>query len=65
MGKLYVAQLLTETEEGITLDTPRYLEGVKQIGIKPKQNSDPYYHEGRKVLEEQTLQVCKCNFKYN
>lgn len=56
VSKLYVAQLLTETEEGITFDTPRYLEGVKQIGIKPKQNSDPYYHEGRKVLEEQTLQ---------
>lgn len=56
VSKLYVAQLLTETEEGITFDTPRYLEGVKQIGIKPKQNSDSYYHEGRKVLEEQTLQ---------
>lgn len=56
VSKLYVARLLTETEEGITFDTPRYLEGVKQIGIKPKQNSDPYYHEGRKVLEEQTLQ---------
>lgn len=56
VSKLYVARLLTETEEGITFDIPRYLEGVKQIGIKPKQNSDPYYHEGRKVLEEQTLQ---------
>ncbi|EPZ62721.1 major tail protein, partial [Paraclostridium sordellii] len=46
-------------DESITFDTPRYLEGIKQIGIKPKQNSDPYYHEGRKVLEEQTLQDVK------
>ncbi|MGY5268758.1 major tail protein [Paraclostridium bifermentans] len=55
VNRLYAAHLLTEGES-ITYDTPRYLEGVKQIQIKPKQNSDPYYHEGRKVLEEQTLQ---------
>ncbi|CEO27340.1 major tail protein [Paraclostridium sordellii] len=59
VSKLYVAHLKTETDESITFDTPRYLEGIKQIGIKPKQNSDPYYHEGRKVLEEQTLQDVK------
>lgn len=58
VSKLYVAHLLTE-DGNITFDTPRYLEGVKQIGIKPKQNSDPYYHEGKKVLEEQTLQDVK------
>lgn len=55
LNKFYVAHLLTEGES-ITYDTPRYCEGIKQIQIKPKQNSDPYYHEGRKVLEEQTLQ---------
>lgn len=55
VNKLYAAHLLTEGDS-ITFDTPRYLEGIKQIQIKPKQNSDPYYHEGRKVLEEQTLQ---------
>ena len=59
ISRLYAAHLLTETDGSITFDTPRYLEGVKQIGIKPKQNSDPYYHEGRKILEEQTLQDVK------
>lgn len=56
--RLFAAHLLTETleENGITFDTPRYLEGIKELQIKPKQNSDPYYHEGRKILEEQTLQ---------
>lgn len=54
--KFYVARILTEEIENITFDTPRYLEGVKQMGIKPKQNIDPYYHEGRKVFDEQTLQ---------
>lgn len=55
INRLYAAHLLTEGDS-ITFDTPRYFEGIKQIQIKPKQNSDPYYHEGRKVLEEQTLQ---------
>lgn len=56
--RLFVAHLLKEElgKGGIKFDTPRYIEGIKQIGIKPKQNSDPYYHEGRKILEEQTLQ---------
>lgn len=54
--KLYVAKLLSEDADKITYDTPRYLEGVKQLTIKPKQNSDPYYHEGRKVLEDKTLE---------
>lgn len=55
LNKFYVAHLLTEGES-ITYDTPKYCEGIKQIQIKPKQNSDPYYHEGRKIFEEQTLQ---------
>lgn len=54
--KFYVAKILTEEPGNITFDTPRYLEGVKQIGIKPKQNIDPYYHEGRKIFDEQTMQ---------
>lgn len=58
--RLYVARLLKEAFEGgkyiIEFDTPRYLEGIKQLGFKPKQNTDPYYHEGRKILDEKTLQ---------
>lgn len=54
--RFFVAKLLTETDESATFDTPRYLEGIKQMGIKPKENTDPYYHEGRKVLDEKTLQ---------
>ena len=53
--RLYVARLTKEDDE-ISYDKPRYLEGVRQISIKPKQSSDPYYHEGRKILEEKTLQ---------
>ncbi|HFE9684218.1 TPA: major tail protein [Clostridium perfringens] len=54
--RLFVAHLLTEEIGKISFDNPRYLEGVKQIGIKPKQNVDPYYHEGRKIFDEQTIQ---------
>ena len=56
ISKLYAAHLLTEKDGSITYDTPKYLEGVKELGIKPKQNADPYYHEGRKILTERTLQ---------
>ncbi|MGL5459011.1 MAG: major tail protein [Cetobacterium sp.] len=56
ISKLYAAHLLTESTGNITFDTPRYFEGVKELGIKPKQNSDDYFHEGRKVLTEQTLE---------
>lgn len=53
--KLYVAKLKTEDDKTATYDKPNYLEGVKEIGIKPKQNSDPYFHEGRKIFEELSL----------
>lgn len=55
ISKCYVAKLTAEVMGAITYDTPHYLEGIKQLAIKPKQNTDAYYHEGRKVLEEQTL----------
>ena len=53
--KLYVAKLKTETDDNATYDVPKYLEGIKEIGIKPKQDSSPYFHEGKKVLEELSL----------
>lgn len=56
ISKLYVAHLLTEEDESITYDTPKYFEGIKELGIKPKENVDPYFHEGRKILTERTLQ---------
>lgn len=56
ISKCYVAVLQTETDDTATYDTPRYLEGIKELGIKPKENSDNYYHEGRLVLTANTLQ---------
>ncbi|WP_338631350.1 major tail protein [Clostridium baratii] len=55
--KVYVAKLLTEGngETPPTYDTPKYLEGVREIGRKLKVDSAPYYHEGRKYLDEVTL----------
>ncbi|HIG0362063.1 major tail protein [Clostridium sporogenes] len=55
LKKLYVAKLLTDTESGTTFDIPKYLEGVREIGIKPKINSDDYYAEGIKWITETTL----------
>lgn len=53
--RIFAAKLLKEGDT-IEFEEPRYMEGIKQLGIKPKQNNDSYYHEGRKVLDEQTLQ---------
>lgn len=54
--KVYVA-ILKEEGDGSnpTYDTPKYLEGVREIGRKLKVDSSPYYHEGRKYLDEITL----------
>ena len=56
ISKLYVAHLLTETDETATYETPKYFEGIKELGIKVKESADPYYHEGRKILTDRTLQ---------
>ena len=53
--KMYVAKILTETNDTATFDTPRYLEGIKEFGVKLKSASDSYYDEGRKKLDETTL----------
>lgn len=55
--KVYVAILKKEGDEKTPpeYDVPRYLEGVREIGRKLKLDSAPYYHEGRKYLEEITL----------
>lgn len=58
--RLFAAHLIVDEyingEYHIEYQKPRYLEGIKQLGIKPKENTDPYYHEGRKILDERTLQ---------
>ena len=51
---LYVAKVLTDGET-TTFDTPRYYEGIKELGLKPKVNSDEFYAEGMLWLSETTL----------
>ncbi|WP_338417242.1 major tail protein, partial [Clostridium botulinum] len=54
LKKLYVAEV---KEDGLTttFDSPKYFEGVKELGIKPKINTDEYYAEGVLWLSETTL----------
>ncbi|BDR80695.1 hypothetical protein N072000002_09510 [Clostridium tetani] len=54
LKKLYVAKVLTDGET-TTFDAPKYFEGVKEISLKPKINSDEFYAEGMLWLSETTL----------
>ena len=53
--KFYVALLKSETKDKVEYGDAIYLEGIKEFGVKLKVNSDPFYHEGRKVFDETTL----------
>lgn len=54
LKKLYIAEV---KEDGLTtvFGEPKYYEGVKELGIKPKINSDEFYAEGILWLSETTL----------
>ncbi|AUM89166.1 phage tail protein [Clostridium botulinum] len=54
LKKLYVAKVLTDRLT-TTFDIPRYFEGVKELGLKPKVNSDDFYAEGILWISESTL----------
>ncbi|NFQ85116.1 phage tail protein [Clostridium sporogenes] len=54
LKKLYVAKVLTDRLT-TTFDTPKYFEGVKELGLKPKVNSDDFYAEGILWISETTL----------
>lgn len=54
LEKLYVAKILSDGET-TTFDTPKYLAGIKEIGVKPKINTDEFYAENQLWLSETTL----------
>ncbi|MHB9909361.1 major tail protein [Clostridium botulinum] len=54
LKKLYVAEV---KEDGLTtvFGETRYFEGIKELGLKPKVNSDDFYAEGILWLSDTTL----------
>lgn len=56
LKKLYVAELKEDSQTALTFDTPKYLEGVKEIGVKPKVNTENAYAEGIIWNTETTLE---------
>lgn len=56
LEKLYVAKILKDDINGTQFDIPKYLPGIKEIAIKPKVNTDPYYAENILWLNEETLE---------
>ena len=45
--KLYVAPQTKDDSTGLTYSTPVYYPGVKEIGLKPKQNTEKLYGENK------------------
>jgi len=45
--KLYVAKQTKDEVDGLTYDTPVYFPGVKELGIKPKQETTKLYGENK------------------
>ncbi len=54
LKKLYVAEV---KEDGLIslFGEPKYFEGVKELGLKPKVNSDEFYAEGILWISNTTL----------
>jgi phi13 family phage major tail protein len=55
LEKLYVAKITKDDATGSTFDVPKYLAGVKEIGIKPKVTSDEFYAENTIWSTDSTL----------
>ena len=55
LEKMYVAKITKDDSTGSTFDTPVYLEGIKELGIKPKINVDEFYAENKLWISESTL----------
>lgn len=55
LEKLYVAKILKDDAAGVTFETPKYLEGIKEIGLKPKIATDEFYAENKLWHSESTL----------
>lgn len=47
LQKLYVAKLRKDDETGVEFEKPVYLEGIKELGIKPKLSNDEFYAEDK------------------
>jgi len=53
--KLYVALQSKDDDTGLTYAAPEYFEGVKELGIKPKQNTEKLYAENKLWDQATTL----------
>ncbi|WIV10543.1 major tail protein [Proteiniborus sp. MB09-C3] len=56
LEKLYVAKITKDDNTGAEYDIPKYLAGVKEIGINPKANTENFYAENKVWDSETTLE---------
>lgn len=55
LEKMYIAKLKKDGIDGVEYDKPNYFEGIKEISIKPKFNTDEFYAENMLWDSETTL----------
>lgn len=56
VDKMHVTKIIGEAEGVETFDTPKYLPGVKSIGLKIKMNVEPFYAEGVEWDSDEALE---------
>lgn len=50
IDKVYYAKLLTDTEEGITYDTPKFLCPVAELGKETETSSEAHYYDNKSLI---------------
>lgn len=50
LQKAYLADITKDDLTGCTFGVPSYIEGIREIGFKPKSADAGYYHESKKVI---------------
>lgn len=55
LEKLYAAEIVKDDLTGLEFGKPKYLPGIKELGVKPKVATDEFYAENKLWISESTL----------
>lgn len=61
LEKLYYAVITKDDEDTLTYDTPKYLAGVREIGVSPSVTTDKLYAENKIWEQSQAIESVEVN----